>query len=200
MHSAGGFAHECRRRPRARPARAGFRGGAPPPAGAPVRRVRHARGGGRAPGSGCRPSRPGPPAAPAHRACDPGPPPPGHTRAAGWDGIATIALLAFGAYNVVAGIVSFLDMPGLIAEAARSAGVDDIRAPAPAQGIGYGLVGVWAVLFVVAIVWSMQRLRHGRTAFWVPLLVGVVALSIASITCLIVLSAATGFDVPQNRG
>ncbi|GMA96245.1 hypothetical protein GCM10025881_30690 [Pseudolysinimonas kribbensis] len=100
----------------------------------------------------------------------------------------------------MAGIVSFLDMPGLIAEAARSAGVDDIRAPAPAQGIGYGLVGVWAVLFVVAIVWSMQRLRHGRTAFWVPLLVGVVALSIASITCLIVLSAATGFDVPQNRG
>lgn len=130
----------------------------------------------------------------------PGVPPPGHARSTGWDGIATFALLAFGAYNVVSGIVSFLDMRGLLAELARSAGIDDFRSPAAAQGIGYVLVVVWAVLFVIAIVWSMRRLQHGRTAFWVPLLIGVVAVSIASITCLVVLSAAMGLDVPQNRG
>jgi hypothetical protein len=130
----------------------------------------------------------------------PGVPPPGHTRSAGWDGIATFALLAFGAYNVVSGIVTFLDMRGLLAELARDAGIDDFRAPESSQGIGYGLIGAWAVLFVIAIVWSMRRMQHGRTAFWVPLLIGIVAVSIASIACVVVLSAAMGLDVPQNRG
>jgi hypothetical protein len=140
-----------------------------------------------------------PPPPPAGRPI-PGAPPPGHTRSAGWDGIITFALLAFGAYNVVSNIVSFLDMRGLLAELARSAGFEGFRAPAASQGIGYALIVVWAVLFVVAVVWSTRRLRHGRIAFWVPLLIGVIALSAAAITCLIVLSAGTGLDVPQNRG
>lgn len=130
----------------------------------------------------------------------PGPPPPGHTRAAGWDGIATIALLAFGAYNVVSGIVSFLDMRSFLAQVARSAGVDGFTAPASAQAVGYALIVVWVLLYGVAIAWVMQRLRRGRVAFWVPLLIGFAAVLIATIACMVVLSASGGLDVLQNQG
>lgn len=120
----------------------------------------------------------------------PGLPPAGQLRPAGWDGALTIGLLAFGAYNVVSGISVFLDMPAFLAQIASAAGLGDVRVPASVQGWGYGLVAIWVVLFLGGALWAVRRLRRGRVAFWVPLLAGVVAVTVAAIVCEIVLGSS----------
>jgi hypothetical protein len=144
------------------------------------------------------PVEPTPPPPPIGRPV-PGPPPEGYRRRAGWDGIVTIGLLAFGAYNVLSGVVGFFDIRAFLAQAVEQAGVSDFQAPPGIQSLGYVLAGVWVALFVVAIVWSTRRMRSGRTAFWVPLLIGFVAIMGTSIVFLIVLQASGASLVLQNQ-
>jgi len=129
----------------------------------------------------------------------PGPPPEGQRRPTGWDGILTVGLLAFGAYNVLSGVVGFFDMRAFLSEVARAGGAGDLDAPAGSQPVGYVLAAAWVLLFAVSVVWSMRRLRHGRIAFWVPLLVGFVAIVGTSVVVLVVLQAAGAGAVLQNQ-
>jgi hypothetical protein len=145
------------------------------------------------------PVRPASPPPPAGRPL-PGPPPEGHRRPAGWDAIATIGLLAFGAWNVLSGIAGFSDLPTFLRQAAEQGGVTGFHAPAGLQTLGWVLIGIWAVLLLIAIVWSMRRLRTGRVAFWVPLVIGAPALLGTAVLFAIVLYASGATPVLQNQG
>jgi len=145
------------------------------------------------------PVEPTPPPPPAGHPV-PGPPPPGQRRPAGWDGIVTIGLLAFGAYNVLSGIVSFLDLRGFMAQAAQQTGITGFRAPAGIEALGYAIIVAWVVLYVLAIVWAMRRLRSGRVAFWVPLVIGTSAVIGTALVLAIVFYASGATPVLQNQG
>jgi hypothetical protein len=139
------------------------------------------------------PAPPAPLAPPTTRPL-PGPPPAGLSRAAGWDRIFTIGLLAYGAWNVVSSIIAFLDMRTVVAESARMLVAGDVHMPGWVQGVAYGVIALYAALFAAAVIWSRHRLRHGRIAFWVPLGVGVVGL-IAGVAFLSVALSASGVDL-----
>ena len=144
------------------------------------------------------PAEPTPPPPPLGRPL-PGPPPAGHRRAPGWDGILTVGLLAFGAYNVLSGVTGFFDLRAFLGQVARANGATDYVAPAGIQPLGYALAAAWVVLFVIAVVWSLRRMRHGRVAFWVPLLTGVVALTTTGVVSAIVLYATSAGAALQNQ-
>lgn len=99
-----------------------------------------------------------------------------------WDPPVTIALLMVGLWNVITSIPAFWNLDRELAQsfAAMPAdlGVDlsDVQLGEPTLIGGRILLGVWIVLFLVALGVSVTRLRARRRAFWVPLVAGVVAI------------------------
>jgi hypothetical protein len=133
----------------------------------------------------------------------PGPPPPGaasHTAAPnGWDAPITLALLAFGVFDVIRSAIGYLDFRGTLVEFARVLGVDSARFPASVQVWGDVLIAIDVVLLVTAAAVSFRLIRRGRRAFWVPLAAGALAAMIGGILLLAVLSAS-GVPLVQNQG
>ena len=130
----------------------------------------------------------------------PGLPPAGHVRAAGWDGVVTVGLLAYGAVNVVQGLVEFLHFPAFLSGFATAAGMSDVHVPASAQGWGDVLIVAWVLIFLAGAFWAIRRLRRGRIAFWVPLVAGAVASLVFAIAIGSVLGSSLPLPVLQNQG
>lgn len=90
-----------------------------------------------------------------------------------WDRILTIALLGVGAFGAYTGIMDGLFLHDRLTQVFEMQGLDDFSGQTAVAG-----VVIWvshALLYLVAIVLSVRRLRAGRSAFWVPLVCGVVA-------------------------
>ncbi len=123
-----------------------------------------------------------------------GPPPSGApqfgapARAAGTphpvDRIVTIALLAYGAINVIFSAVSFFDLSALATQALQLLGVDAEFTNVDAARVwGPIAAGVLVVGYLLTAVLSIRRLRTGRWTWWVPL-VGAAATYIVVYICI----------------
>lgn len=104
------------------------------------------------------------------------------------DRIITILLLAAGAIGALNFASGFMTLPqsfGIIADAFE---MTDWVAPASIGTIG--MVGVFVTLAIYActLILSIQRMRHGKLAFFIPLIGGVVAF----IALMIAMSIAMG--------
>jgi len=102
------------------------------------------------------------------------------------DRIATIALLAYGLFNVVTTGMSYLDLPTVLNEAMKILGIDG-EFTDYAQGRLWGTIAaiVLAVGWTLTAVLSVRRLRRGRITWWVPL-VGAVVTSILTSICVMI--------------
>ena len=93
-----------------------------------------------------------------------------------WDRFLTIALLALGAVTVFSTFGELADLASTIDETYRLQGIEGRLAARDAAGIvGFvvNVIRVFALLWAIAL--SVQRLRAGKLAFWIPLIAGVVA-------------------------
>lgn len=113
-----------------------------------------------------RPAPAAPPAAPAR---------PRASGARRYDRPVTIALLLFGVINFVQYAGAMLDFDTFLELATAGTPTEEIDFGDPARIGGYVLFGVSLVLLLVAGFVSVQLLRRGRLAFWVPLAAGALA-------------------------
>ncbi|WP_228484778.1 DUF6264 family protein [Microbacterium cremeum] len=172
---AGGAARERRRARSGRPS-ARRRGAASPAA---VRGVRDARGA----------ARPHPPArrdvragdrTPVMPAAEPAPAPAGPAAGAPprprtVDRIVTVALLAYGLFNVLSSFTAFLDYGAYAETMFAVLGVDaELADPSAGRPWGIAAAVVLAVGWVATALVSSWSLRRGRLTWWIPLVAGIV--------------------------
>src|SRR5690606_2848653 len=103
-----------------------------------------------------------------------------------WDRVITIALLAYGLFNVIMTGISYLDLPTVMNASMKILGIEG-EFTNFAQGRLWGTIA--AVLLVVGWVitaWaSIRRLRTGKLTWWVPLVGAAATMLIVSI-CIMV--------------
>ncbi len=92
-----------------------------------------------------------------------------------WDVILSAVLLAYGAANVVSGLGQFADVPRLIDQVFAAQGVGEFTPTSNATTVGIVINVTNVVLYLIALVLTVLRLRRGRLAFWIPLTAGVAA-------------------------
>jgi len=107
------------------------------------------------------------------------------TGARRYDRPVTIALLLFGAINLVQYAAPLLDFDTFLERATVGTPTEPIDFAEAARVGGYVLFGVSLVLLLVAGFVAVQLLRRGRIAFWVPLAAGVLTV----LTWVLVLTA-----------
>jgi len=102
------------------------------------------------------------------------------------DRIATIALLVIGLFGAIYNALLLNMLPSVASETFRQT-AEILGTELPARDFAPGpqvptliLVGtiVQLALWVIALAWSVRRLRARRLAFWVPLVAGIVAFAV----------------------
>ncbi|MEU1970100.1 DUF6264 family protein [Microbacterium sp. NPDC019599] len=102
----------------------------------------------------------------------------------GVDRAVTLALLAIGAFNVIATAISYFDLAGLADQAMRILGVPgEFTNVESAQLWGPIAAVVLVAGFVVTALLAWRRLRAGRLSWWVPV-VGAVVTYIFVYVCI----------------
>lgn len=91
------------------------------------------------------------------------------------DKLATYLLLAVGLFSVLTTIPSLTQLPNSLSVVYAQFGVDEPGNPGMASVVGWVILIVQAVLWVAALVLSRRRLARERKAWWIPLVIGVVA-------------------------
>jgi len=134
-----------------------------------------------------------PPAAPQQWQAAPGGAPgqpgqpgqPGVPRPRTGDRVATIILLVVGALGALYFAAAMQQLPSSLALMARIIGLDSFVVPAAAATIGTVGAILVLVIYAVNLILALQRLRHKKLAFWIPLVAAAVAFVVV-ITCTIV--------------
>lgn len=91
------------------------------------------------------------------------------------DRIITIVLLALGAFGALNSAASLYSMSSEFSRWGQVLGIDSFSAPAALTTIGtVGALVVFA-LYALNLVYSLQRMRARKLAFWVPLATAVIA-------------------------
>jgi hypothetical protein len=130
----------------------------------------------------------------------PGPPPAGQVRPGTWDNVLTMVLLGVGVVFVIQNCIGYAQLPATLSQSLDAIGYSDVHIPQSAQVWGWVLVVVNIGLLFGALVISLRRLRHGRLAFWVPIVAAVIASVVTTIIVGGVLSTTDFLTVLQNRG
>ncbi|MDQ4213949.1 DUF6264 family protein [Microbacterium sp. ASV81] len=102
------------------------------------------------------------------------------------DRIVAIGLLAYGLWNVITTVLTFLDPASLITTMMQMLGISgDFSHYAEAKT--WGMVGsiLLIVGWVLTAAWTVMRLRRGKVAWWVPLVGGIVFVTLSSACMLI---------------
>ncbi|VXC01541.1 conserved membrane hypothetical protein [Microbacterium sp. 8M] len=102
------------------------------------------------------------------------------------DRIASIALLAYGLWNVITSIFQFLNPSALMATMLQALGISGTFS-------NYEQARIWGIVagsiliagWLATAAWTVQRLRRGRLTWWVPVLGGVVFVMLSSF-CMMV--------------
>ncbi|WP_449281366.1 DUF6264 family protein [Leucobacter sp.] len=106
------------------------------------------------------------------------------------DRVITIILLVIGAFGTLNSAASFFALESQLRLTANMIGIDS---PSIAPWVGtLGMVSGFAVLllFAVTLIFSIQRMRARKLAFWVPLAAGAVAVLLALIIPMIAMGGA----------
>jgi len=102
------------------------------------------------------------------------------------DRMASIALLAYGLWNVITSLFTFLNPSSLMATLLQATGVSGVFSNNELAKVwgtvsGAVLIAGW----VATAAWTVLRLRRGRLTWWVPVLGGVVFVTLSAI-CMMV--------------
>lgn len=99
------------------------------------------------------------------------------------DRVVTIALLVLGAFGALYFAASLQQMPGSLSLLGAAFGLEGLVVPGAIQTLGTVGALVVLALYAVNVIYSIQRMRAGRLAFWVPLVTAAVAFIVA-IVCV----------------
>lgn len=102
------------------------------------------------------------------------------------DRMAAIALLAYGLWNVLTSIVTFLNPSSLMSTMLQTMGISGTFSNY-AQARTWGIVAALVLIvgWVLTAAWTILRLRRGRLTWWVPLVGGIVFVTLSTI-CMMV--------------
>jgi uncharacterized membrane protein YhaH (DUF805 family) len=81
-----------------------------------------------------------------------------------------MVLLAYGVWNTVTSIPTFLDLGGSLSESFSTLGYGDIRFGTAAHVVGIVVILFSILLLIGAIALSLRRIRAGRSSLVVPLI------------------------------
>ncbi|MDQ1583415.1 MAG: hypothetical protein QOF36_1469 [Microbacteriaceae bacterium] len=102
------------------------------------------------------------------------------------DRVATIALLAFGLFNVGTTVPGMLNLSLTLNAAFQQAGIGSYTPTPIANEIGIGIVVLYVAGWLMTAILSALSLRKGRITFWIPLVAGVI-IGLVTVVCFIVL-------------
>lgn len=110
-----------------------------------------------------------------------------------WDLYLTAALLAFAAWNVASQVFLAGDLSSVLSQFYTTQAIGTYTPTALAGTLGIVLNVSTIVLFVVTVYITSRLLRHGRIAFYVPLVGGVIAGIIALVFIVILVAGDPAF-------
>ncbi|PJJ62225.1 DUF6264 family protein [Compostimonas suwonensis] len=126
--------------------------------------------------------------------------PPAAQKPRTWDLILTIILLVFGLFGAFFGSVSALSSPTTLAQFYSQEGLPDYVTPSNAGALITTIVVTHVVLYLIAVAGSILLLRRRRIAFWLPLVIGIVAAIIFwSVFATLVLADPAFADYVQQQ-
>lgn len=127
----------------------------------------------------------------------------GRTRPAApaWDPVVTVGLLVAGLVDVTRNVAQARDLDAALDTFFTQQGIGDYTSTAVAQGAGIAIAAANTVCLVLAIAFSVPRLRARRRAFWVPLVCAAVnvVVSFALFTAAVLSDPAIGAYL-RSRG
>ena len=103
-----------------------------------------------------------------------------------WDAPITVGLLAVGVVNTIQTVAQARDLPAALAQLYAAQGISRYTQVGLATGIGWVVVATAVASLVLAIGFSVPRIRDHRTAFWIPLAAGAAS---AVVTTVLVAAA-----------
>ncbi|WP_295013203.1 DUF6264 family protein [uncultured Microbacterium sp.] len=102
------------------------------------------------------------------------------------DRIAALALLAYGLWNVITSVITFLDPSTLIGTMMQMLGVSGTFTNyGQAKVLGIVAAVILIVGWTLTAAWTVLRLRRGKRTWWVPVLGGAVFVTLSSICILV---------------
>lgn len=110
-----------------------------------------------------------------------------------WDPPLTIALLVAGVINVTVTVANMRELPQTLQEGYAEQGIGPYTAFDLANAMGWSVIVVSMLALVLAIGFSVTRLRAHRMAFWVPLVAAA-----ASLVLTTLLVAVAVFGDPEG--
>jgi hypothetical protein len=103
-----------------------------------------------------------------------------------WDAPITVGLLAVGVVNTVQAVAQARDLPAVLDRIYQARGISGYTPADVATGIGWAMVVTAVGCLVLAIGFSVPRIRDHRLAFWIPLAAGAAS---AVVTAVLVTAA-----------
>jgi energy-converting hydrogenase Eha subunit C len=111
------------------------------------------------------------------------------------DRIATIALLAYGALNVVLSMPAYFDLAGYMPQVMSVAGIDATFTNTEGAKLWGPIAAIVLIVgYVVTAFLAVRALRRGRIAWWIPLVGAAVSYFAASLCILVVLLGDPAFS------
>ncbi|QZY51473.1 DUF6264 family protein [Leucobacter tenebrionis] len=108
------------------------------------------------------------------------------------DLVITIALLAIGAFGALYTALVLFSLPSTLSLVGDALGLADFSVPAWINTFSTVSALAMFALYAVVLIFSIQRMRAGKLAFWVPLSAGALALILT-----FVLTAVAMMNVPD---
>jgi hypothetical protein len=98
-----------------------------------------------------------------------------------WDAPITVGLLAVGVINTVQAVAQARDLPAVLDRIYQARGISGYTPVDTATGIGWAMVVAAIGSLVLAIGFSVPRIRDHRLAFWIPLAAGAASVVVTGV-------------------
>ena len=115
-----------------------------------------------------------------------------------WDLVLTAVFLGYASVNVIAQLVSRDTLATIVTQFFVAQGIGAYTPTALTTTLGNVLNIVTLALFVVTVLATTWMLRRGRVAFWVPIVGGVAATTVALVFVVILLQSDPMFTAHLN--
>ncbi len=115
-----------------------------------------------------------------------------------WDLILSLVLLAYGALNVVAQIFQATDLATVLSRFYTVQGIGTFTPTELSSTLGIVLNVITVVVFLATVAVTSTLLRRGRLAFYVPIVGGALALLVALVFVMVLLSRDPSFTAYIN--
>lgn len=109
------------------------------------------------------------------------------------DRLVTVFLLSFWAVFIVSGAGNFVNLGDSLHDTMKKLDYGDYHATGLTAALGIAMLATQIVLWIIAAVWSYRRLSRKKSAWWVPVVLGVLSFIVLTILLGTLLAADPSF-------